>query len=97
MSDDDVKLCGGFAAVVDGLDAMLQHRKSLIQELATMTARAELAERQVGTLIAELSKIKTCRGCNLFAACREDGEKVSSCNERLAAWSRAEAAKGVQG
>jgi hypothetical protein len=78
----------------DELAAMTAQRDAFERLCIKQADRAELAERQVAVLCGGLARHKKCRDCNLFAECREDGEKIASCNERLAAWSRAEAAKG---
>jgi hypothetical protein len=70
---------------------------TLERELAAMTARAELAERQVAVLVKHASNHSSCFGCtarDTHRACQHSGE---SCFERFAAWSRAEAEKGGKG
>ena len=67
--------------------------RMLERELAEMTARAELAERQVAVLCGHIDDYGSCCNCPakvLGAACSHSGEL---CRERLAAWSRAEAVK----
>ena len=67
---------------------------TLERELAAMTARAELAERQVAVLTSHLGRIVPCTFCPIGenrGACRcGDG----TCRERVAAWARAEAEGG---
>lgn len=69
-------------------------------ELAAMTAAKELAERQVSVLAGHIDDYGSCWSCpakdasDLSALCQLSGE---ACRKRLAAWSRAQAAKGVQG
>ena len=72
-------------------------RDALKAELAAMTARAELAERQVVLLCGHIDDYGSCWNCPakvLDAACSHSGE---SCREQLAAWSRAEAEKRGKG
>jgi hypothetical protein len=71
--------------------------RQLSVELAAMTARAELAERQVAVLCGHIDDYGSCWNCpakSLGAACSHSGE---SCRDALAAWSRAEAKKGGKG
>ncbi len=65
----------------------------LVAELAAMTARAEIAERQVAMLCGHIEDYGSCWNCpakSLGAACSYSGE---SCRDALAAWYRAEAVK----
>ena len=59
-------------------------------ELAAMTARAELAERQVAVLCGRLCVLVDCSKC----PAKTEGCSTK-CDITTAAWSRAEAAKGV--
>jgi len=60
------------------------------RELAAMTARAELAERQVAVLCTRLCTLVNCGGC----PAKTDG-CLTKCDITTAAWSRAEAEKVV--
>ena len=81
-----------FDSVLEGSHACTRLCKELERELAAMTAAKELAERQVAVLAKRLGNNIDCLVCPLYATgsdCQDD------CDKLLAAWSRAEAAKGV--
>ncbi len=61
----------------------------LESELAAMTARAEIAERQVAVLCGRLCVLID---CDIGCPARTDG-CVTMCDITTAAWSRAEAVK----
>ena len=67
--------------------------RDLERELAAMTARAELAERQVAVLIKHASNHSSCFGCTARDAHRACQHSGAACFERFAAWSREQAAK----
>jgi hypothetical protein len=74
---------------------------TLERELAAMTARAELAERQVAVLCNN-SKIMAYNEGAEDASCLFCQARIQMCDDdiceaRLAAWSRAEAEKGGSG
>ena len=61
----------------------------LTQELADMTARAEIAERQVALLCGRIDCCGSCLGCPAInPACSHSSKQ---CRDALAAWSRAKA------
>jgi hypothetical protein len=65
--------------------------RTLERELAAMTARAELAERQVAVLATLSGDRMDCLVCPLYA---DGGGCIDDCDSLLAAWSRAEAEGG---
>ena len=69
-----------------------------LQAVDELTARAELAERQV-SILAKLASERVCMVCPAYESCKIelDANPKSKCYENMAAWSRAEAEKGVQG
>jgi hypothetical protein len=73
-----------------GRFVMAAEVERLESELAAMTARAELAERQVAVLLRLASK-RPCASCPAFISC---DIRVAPCDENMAAWSRAEAEGG---
>jgi hypothetical protein len=72
--------------------AFCQNAK-LSADIYNMTARAELAERQVAVLCGYIDDYGSCWNCpakSMGDVCSYSGE---SCRDALAAWSRAEAVK----
>jgi hypothetical protein len=72
--------------------AFCQNAK-LSADLYNMTARAELAERQVAVLCKRIAELMYQNECPTG----EDCEKYKDCSGCWAAWSRAEAEKGGKG
>ena len=75
-----------------GYRAASDQRNSAEMALKAMTARAELAERQVAVLCKRIAEVMYQNECPTG----EDCEKYKDCSGCWAAWSRAEAAKGCK-
>ena len=92
-------LTGELKQVGEYRDNAVRCGVELNKQLAAMTARAELAERQV-VLLCNNSKIMMENEDAENASCLFCQARIQMCDDdicaaRLAAWSRAEAEKGV--
>jgi hypothetical protein len=63
------------------------------RELAAMTARAGLAERQVAALCSHIDDYGSCWNCPAKVLGARCSHSSKQCRDALAAWSRAEAEK----
>ena len=86
-------LTGELKQVGEYRDNAVRCGVELNKQLAAMTARADLADRQVALLCGHIDDYGSCCLCpakSLGADCSHSGEL---CREQLAAWSRAKAVK----
>ena len=79
------------------VDGLRRHLADAHRELAAMTAAKELAERQVAVLTKHVATYSSCFGCTARDTHRACQHSDATFRERLAAWSRAEAAEGGKG
>jgi hypothetical protein len=66
---------------------------TLNRELTTLTARAEIAERQVQVLAGLIDGYRTCLKCPAKSLGADCSDSSAKCRKQLGAWSRAKAWK----